>query len=103
MRSLLNLAAGLLLILATAPLLIYVFAWASVVDVPVEWRRWWVALVTLFRSVTTRALLVGLAVGVFLYARGVWHGVGRITIRRMMVAVVVLAFNCAVLVYGDPR
>jgi len=103
MRSLLNLAAGLLLILGTAPLLIYVFAWASVVDDPVDWHRWWVALGTLFTSTTTLALIAGLALGVFLYMRGIWLGLGRITIRRMMVAVVVLAFNCAVLVYGDPR
>lgn len=94
-----NLAAGLLLILGTAPLLIRVFAWASVVDDHVDWHRWWVDLGTLFTSTTTLALIAGLALGVFLYMRGIWLGFGRITMGWMMVILAVLAFNCAILVF----
>jgi hypothetical protein len=104
MKPLTNLAAGLLLILSTGPVLLYGFALATLVagEFPQGDLRWWAAVLgTLFGGgPIPRLLLLGLASGVFLYVRGLWLGLGGPTILCSIVALVSLTLVGAVLLYG---
>lgn len=97
-----SLTIGSLLYVGGAPLLLFVFVMSAMSGRYLEagTSEWWAAVLgTMFRrgdaGPVTLVLLVESVVGVILIGRGLWGTFGRLrfTTRRLMAAVLVVAFG----------